>query len=126
MKEGVAVEKHFRLAALFDQYGMLLTEKQQLCLRLHLFDDFSLSEIGENLQISRQAAYDILHRSEQLMEEYEAKLMLLKKNEMQKATLREVIGSLESLRTTANGIVVDGILKKIFMLIDEEENRFDL
>ena len=41
------LERLFHLAELFDMYGMLLTEKQRRCLELHLFDDFSLAEVGE-------------------------------------------------------------------------------
>ena len=65
------LEQRLYLSELFNIYGPLLTEKQQRCLTMHLFDDFSLSEIGADLQVSRQAVYDILHRSEQTMMEYE-------------------------------------------------------
>ena len=53
------MEQLLYLSALFDFYGALLTEKQQECLKMHLFEDFSLSEIGEELGISRQAVYDL-------------------------------------------------------------------
>ena len=56
------MEQLLYLSALFDFYGALLTEKQQECLKMHLFEDFSLSEIGEELGISRQAVYDNIHR----------------------------------------------------------------
>ena len=58
------LEEFLRRSALFDLYGALLTEKQQSCLSMSLFDDYSLSEIGEALGISRQAVHDMLHRSE--------------------------------------------------------------
>ena len=74
------LERLFHLAELFDMYGMLLTEKQRRCLELHLFDDFSLAEVGEAVGVSRQAAYDIIHRSEQALEGYEEKLGLLPKS----------------------------------------------
>ena len=72
------MEQLLYLSALFDFYGALLTEKQQECLKMHLFEDFSLSEIGEELGISRQAVYDNIHRSEKAMESYEAKLGLVR------------------------------------------------
>ena len=34
------IEQFLYLSTLFDLYGALLTEKQQECLRLHLFEDF--------------------------------------------------------------------------------------
>ena len=69
MKAGeMMLERFFHLADMLDLYGMLLTEKQRRCLELHLFDDFSLAEIGEAVGVSRQAAYDMVHRSEQALE----------------------------------------------------------
>ena len=41
------MEQFLYLSELFDLYGALLTERQQRCLELHLYEDFSLSEIGE-------------------------------------------------------------------------------
>ena len=65
------MEQLLYLTDLFDFYGALLTEKQQECLRMHLFEDFALSEIGEELGISRQAVHDNIHRAQKSMEEYE-------------------------------------------------------
>ena len=58
------MEQFLYLSELFDLYGALFTERQQRCLELHLYEDFSLSEIGEELGISRQAVYDNIHRAE--------------------------------------------------------------
>ena len=84
---------------LFLLYGTLLTDKQRECLSMHLLDDFSMSEIGEDMGISRQAAYDLIRRSIKSMEEYEAKLHEVSfKKKLQKAiadgdleTIKEVI-----------------------------------
>lgn len=64
---------------LFDFYGSLLTEKQQQIIKNYFYDDLSLSEIADNIGISRQGVYDHLHRSEENLDEYEAKLGLLAK-----------------------------------------------
>ena len=42
-------------------------------------EDYSLSEISENLTISRAAVLDALKRSEKLMNEMEEKMQLIKK-----------------------------------------------
>ncbi|SDI67877.1 hypothetical protein SAMN04488123_104190 [Natribacillus halophilus] len=65
-----------RMNALFDFYHPLLTEKQRNYLHLYYYDDYSLGEISENFNVSRQAVYDNIRRSEQVLEEYEAKLRL--------------------------------------------------
>ena len=61
-------EQRMRLGRLFDMYGGLLTEKQQQCLKYYFYDDLSLTEIGEELGVSRQAVHDLLKRVEQTLE----------------------------------------------------------
>ncbi|MDR3190952.1 MAG: putative DNA-binding protein [Lactobacillaceae bacterium] len=68
--------KNNRLNALFDFYQPLLTDKQNEYLELYYADDYSLGEIAEEFEVSRQAVYDNLKRSTQLLEDYEAKLHL--------------------------------------------------
>ena len=92
------LEEFLRRSSLFDLYGALLTEKQQRCLSMSLFDDYSLSEIGEALGISRQAVHDMLHRSEQAMEDYEARLGLLARRDAERETLAKVYDGLKALR----------------------------
>ena len=93
------LEEFLRRSALFDLYGALLTEKQQKCLSMSLLEDYSLSEIGESLGISRQAVHDTLHRSEQAMEEYEARLGLLSRRDAERETLTKVYDGLRALHT---------------------------
>lgn len=87
-------EQRMRLGRLFDIYGGLLTEKQQDCLNLYFNDDLSLTEIAEELGVSRQAVHDLLKRVEQTLERNEAKLGLLAKSEADKNRLRSVINLL--------------------------------
>ena len=91
------LEEFLRRSALFDLYGALLTDKQRHCLSMSLFEDYSLSEIGETLGISRQAVHDMLHRSEQAMEAYESQLGLLARREAERKTLAQSIKGLSSL-----------------------------
>ncbi len=93
------LEDFLRRSALFDLYGALLTEKQQKCLSMSLLEDYSLSEIGESLGISRQAVFDTLHRSEQAMEEYESRLGLLSRRDAERKILTKVYDGLRALHT---------------------------
>lgn len=63
-----------------DCYQDLLTEKQQTYLELYYEEDLSLSEIAEELDVSRNAVYDNLKRAVMLLEDYEKKLHLLEKH----------------------------------------------
>jgi predicted DNA-binding protein YlxM (UPF0122 family) len=73
------LEKLVEIGLLFEQYKMLLTDKQQEIVSLYYNEDYSLGEISENLKVSRQGVYDTLKRSEKILREYEAKLGLVAK-----------------------------------------------
>lgn len=88
-------EQRMRFGRLFDIYGGLLTEKQQQCLGLYFYDDLSLSEVGDELGVSRQAVHDLLKRVEQTLEKYESKLHLLAKSEADRERLRLAINILD-------------------------------
>ena len=124
---GVMLERLFHLAELFDMYGMLLTEKQRRCLELHLFDDFSLAEVGEAVGVSRQAAYDIIHRSEQALEGYEEKLGLLRRLAKEHEELAAIGEAIRKLRTEENDAAVEAVLQRISRLLGtqrEVQNDF--
>lgn len=70
------LEKNERVNALFAFYQPLLTSKQNDYLQLYYADDYSLCEIAEEFQVSRQAVYDNIRRTEKILEDYEQKLHL--------------------------------------------------
>jgi predicted DNA-binding protein YlxM (UPF0122 family) len=72
-----ALEKTNRINVLYDFYGALLTDKQQIFLKCYFHDDYSLGEIAADFHISRQAVYEHLKRAEQVLEDYDAKLQLV-------------------------------------------------
>jgi predicted DNA-binding protein YlxM (UPF0122 family) len=73
------LEKIDHIVLLLDFYGPLLTEKQQRVMSLYYENDLSLTEIAEQLDITRQAIYDILKRSVSQLEDYEKRLNLVDK-----------------------------------------------
>lgn len=70
------LEKKLRINYLFDFYGGLLTEKQQSAVEMYYREDFTLAEIAAELNISRQAVFDLLTRSIAALESWEQKLHL--------------------------------------------------
>jgi predicted DNA-binding protein YlxM (UPF0122 family) len=64
---------------LYDYYKNLLTPKQQMYFENYYFDDLSLAEIAKLHQVSRNAVFDQLNKIYLLLEEYETKLGLLRK-----------------------------------------------
>ncbi|WP_026585565.1 putative DNA-binding protein [Bacillus sp. J33] len=73
------LEKTTRMNYLYDFYQSLLTPKQRSYMSLYYLDDFSLGEIAEEYEVSRQAVYDNIKRTEAMLEEYEEKLLLFHK-----------------------------------------------
>jgi predicted DNA-binding protein YlxM (UPF0122 family) len=80
-----------RHLALLDRYGALLTNHQREVLHLHLKSDWSLAEIATNQGTSRAAVHDLIRRSTRSLEDYEARLGLLK----EAGRRRRAIASLE-------------------------------
>ena len=68
------VKKVVRVGKLFSFYGSLLTDKQQEFVELYYYHDLSLGEIANEKEISRQAVFDNLKRSEEALEKYEDEL----------------------------------------------------
>lgn len=73
------LEKTTRMNYLYDFYQSLLTPKQRSYMSLYYLDDYSLGEIADEYDVSRQAVYDNIKRTEAMLEEYEEKLLLLQK-----------------------------------------------
>lgn len=69
-------EKNFIYSILYDYYGNLLKDNQANIIELYYNLDYSLSEIAEEINISRQGVYDALKRAEKALMEYEEKIKL--------------------------------------------------
>ena len=75
---------------LFSIYQKLLTLKEQNIFSLYYEENLSLSEIAENLGISRSAVGNAVKTVEKKLQNYENLLQVLTKNEILKECLKEV------------------------------------
>ena len=91
------MEKMVRLALLYDFYGELLTEKQRAVFEMSNFNDMSLGEIGEELDITPQGVRDFLKRTEKILVDYESTLGLVKKHIDRKKTVEELTEMIDTL-----------------------------
>ena len=73
--------KDFNMCVLLDIYGALISEKQFEVMDYYYNQDYSLAEISEHLNITRQGVRDSIKRAEQVLKECEEKLNLTKKEE---------------------------------------------
>ena len=84
------MEEKVRISILLELYGKLLTEKQYEFMDLYYNQDLSLSEIGDNEDITRQAVRTILLKSKKKLEEFENQLKFMQKEEKIKKCIEEL------------------------------------
>lgn len=107
------IEKLVEVGYLFDFYGKLLSERQYNVVELFYLKDYSLSEIGEILGITRQAVYDNLKRAEQNLYSYEEALKLWSKFKTGKENVKEIIEISEDLKDHTDDEVLLSKINKI-------------
>ena len=66
--------KELKFVMLLDCYGDLLTDHQRSIMEMYYCEDLSLAEIGQPLNITRQAVRSIIKRTEEILLNYEEKL----------------------------------------------------
>lgn len=127
MKETVGNVQYASL--LYDFYGGLLREKQLEIMNLYHEDNLSLSEIAEDLGMSRQAVHYTLKKAEASLEKYEEVLGLIKRYEENSSRATEVtervnsvIDMIEGLcGSEENGRHLEAVasLKEVTRIVDE-------
>ncbi len=85
------MEEHILLCNLYDYYSKLLTDKQRMYFEDYYFDNLTLSEMGENYNISRNAIHKSLKEVEDKLKYYEDKLGLYNK----KLKIQDIISNLD-------------------------------
>ena len=78
------------MALLYDYYGELLTEKQRTCFDLYYNQDLSLSEIAEDLGVTRQGVNDTLARAEGQRRAFEEKTGCIAREEAVRAACGQI------------------------------------
>lgn len=74
------MDRKIYLNNLYDYYYLLLTEKQREYYESYYFHDFSLAEIAQNNQVSRNAVHGQIKNVEERLEFYEESLGLYEKS----------------------------------------------
>ncbi len=72
------MEENVKISMLCELYGELLTKKQKQVLEDYYNNDLSLSEIAQNLGITRQAVRDNIQKGKNHLFKFEEKLGLWK------------------------------------------------
>ncbi len=89
---------HATRQRLFDVYGGVLTDHQREACRLHLDEDWSITELAEHLRCTRSGAHDLVRRAVAQLESLEERLGLaaeLDRRDRVEAGLRARLGALD-------------------------------
>ena len=87
------MEEKIEISILLNLYGNLLTDTQKNYMDLYYNQDYSLSEIGDNENITRQAVRTILVKSKRKLYEYEQKLKFMEKEKNIKILIEKIYNS---------------------------------
>ncbi len=101
------MEKIVEQGLLYDFYGELLTAHQKQIYEAVVYQDMSLGEIAQNMQISRQGVSDLVRRCDKILIGYEEKLHLIEKFTKVKDTVQkiEIISTQKEVKELANQIL---------------------
>ena len=99
------MDKQDKLILLFDYYGDLLSESQKNYFESYYFDNLSLSEIGENYNVSRNAVSKDLKLATEKLNNFEDKLKIISRD--------------DKLRKLASKIEDNNLKEKIMNILDE-------
>ena len=92
------VEEKNTLIKLFDAYGALLSEGQEEVMACYINLDFTVSEIAQNLGVSRQAVKDSVNKAVKKLYEYEEKLAFVEKTDKLNGQIETLQKQLSKLR----------------------------
>ena len=76
------MESRDYIIMLYDFYGELFNDKQREYFEEYYFNNLSLGEIGEKLDVSRNAVHKVIQGVEEKLGFYEEKLGLYQKNKI--------------------------------------------
>ena len=103
---GDFMEKNLEFSRLLDFYGDMLTQKQRDSIEYYYNEDLSLSEISQNLGITRQGVRDAVKRAEALLYDMEARLGLARKFKDMSEGLITIQKEAEKIQSYNNGVMI--------------------
>lgn len=84
------MEKKAYTGMLYDVYTNMFSDRQRQYFEEYYYNDYTLSEIAENLGVSRTAVHNALRLMERKLDEYESKLKLYEKRKKINKLLEKV------------------------------------
>ncbi len=110
------MDKKLEMVILLDFYGALLTKSQQEMMRLHYDEDYSLKEIADVFNVTRQAVHDTVTRGGNQLLQFEQKLGLYKRFQVTNNALKTCKKYINKQTACQN---TEEILQKVSTIIDD-------
>ena len=107
------MDKHIEIGILVEIYGKLLTKKQYDVINDYYNNDLSLSEIAENNNISRQGVRDLIKKGENKLFEYEEKLNIMKKTQINEQAIQNILAELSKISENSSDKKIEKILNEV-------------
>ncbi len=95
------LDKAIEIIELYDIYQDLLTDKQKAYMESYYYNNYSISEISENKNVSRNAVHDQLKRTVKKLYNFEYKLGLRRKSK-RRHVIREQLKKEKDLSKVKN------------------------
>ncbi len=91
------MSKDLYYSTLLDVYGKTLNKRQLDVMTAYYNEDLSLSEIADNMQISKQGVRDIIKRAETHLMQLEMQLLFIEKTRSREKLLIDIVKNLEEI-----------------------------
>lgn len=128
-EDNKSLSKMVEYAMLYDFYGALLKEKNRAIFEDYMFNDMSLSEIGDELGITRQGVRDIVERSRAGLVGYEEKLGLIKRFGNAKDNVANALTKVNKVRDILDSICNEDLYlgrhEEAYKLLNDIEDKLN-
>lgn len=91
------MSKDLYYSTLLDVYGKTLNKRQLDVMTAYYNEDLSLSEIADNMQISKQGVRDIIKRAETYLMQLEMQLLFIEKARSREKLLIDIVKNIEEI-----------------------------
>jgi len=104
------LDESLEIQQLFDCYGVTLSDRKRDVIDLYYNEDLSLSEIAENIHISRQGVSELLCKAKEELFTIESQMHLLEKK-------RQAAAALSSAESLLDGPMNDGVREQLLSVL---------
>ena len=119
------MDKNVTIPLLMDLYGNMLSKSKYEDLHAYYNEDFSLSEIAANANKTRQAVFDSVKHSENMLLKTENELGFLKKLDLIKSDFTKIEDIIKKLKSEKLFVSNQAVCKEFEKILEITEKYSD-